>query len=56
MAFSLEELRSKLRSSSLAEIIVYVGWKRSFHPTYTILFYGQICFSTPSGKHGDIPE
>jgi hypothetical protein len=33
--------------SSLTEIIVYVGWKLRFYPTYTIRFYGQICFSTP---------
>jgi hypothetical protein len=48
MAFSLEELRSKLRGSSLAEMILYMGWKRIFHPIYIILFYDQIFFLSSS--------
>jgi hypothetical protein len=34
-------------------ILVYKGWKQSFHPIYTMLFYGQICFSTSSNNHVD---
>jgi hypothetical protein len=52
MAFSLEEPRSLLRSSSLAERIVYGGGSGASTPHIPNSFMGKYIFQHPPVKNG----